>query len=428
MTSEPEAADIDFTRIVRPGDHVVVQTGTGEPQSLTRALLEQRHRIGPFTLVVNALQADVIRADRLDGVRVLGTGAVGKGRTLTRAGVMDVLPVHYFELMKLIQTGRLPVDVYLMQLAPAASGGGGVSYGTIYDWQPEVFAKARTVVAEMNAGMPWTNCGGDTPPPGRLDHVADASYRLPQVAPATFGEVERRIAGYVSELVPDGAVIQIGVGAIPDAVLDGLKTRRRLGIHSALLTDAIVELVEAGAVTGETKPIDTGKMVAGLLFGTDRLYRFVDGNPDLLMRPIRYTHAPATMARFDTFVTINTGVEVDLTGQVNAEMAGGDYVGGVTGLVDYVRGARVAANGRSIIALTSTARTRSGTISRIQARLPAGVVTIARSDIDTVVTEHRVAELLGQPLQERMRRMIAVAHPDFREALEREAHGLLRQT
>ena len=413
MSDLPPAAEIDFTRIVRAGDHVMVEAGPGEPQSLTRALLEQRHEIGPFTLIVTALYAGVIRADNTDGVTILSPGAIGGTRALSKAGRLNVFPAHFSHVPRLIADKILKVDVYLTQIA-RDGGSGPASFGVIHDCKTEAIAAARTVVAECNARMPWTHAA-TAPPVDQFHQIVDADYALPQIPSATFGDAERRIAEHVAELVVDGSVLQIGVGAIPDAVLDGLKDRRRLGIHSALITDALVDLAQSGAITGETKPVDTGKIVTGLNFGTDKLYGFIDRNADVLLQPMTHTHSAAVMARFDRFVTLNSAVEIDLSGQVNAEMAGAQYVGGVTGLNDFVRGARAAKRGRSILAMTATAR--GGTISRIVAKIAFGIVTVARSDVDTIVTEFGVAELLGRSLSERARRLIAIAHPDFRADL-----------
>ncbi len=418
MSDLPPPADIDFTRIVRAGDHVMVETGTGEPQSLTRALLDQRHDIGPFTLIVNALYSGVIRADNTDGIRLIGPGAIGGSRALSKAGRLEIFPSHFSQIPRLIADKVLPVDVYLTQIAAGHDDGEGPSFGVIYDSKPEAIAAARSVVAERNARMPWIYCEA-SPDIEQFAQVVEADYMLPQLPSASFGDVERQIAAHVAELVENGSILQIGVGAIPDAVLVGLTQHKQLGIHSALITDGLFDLVDAGAITGETKPIDTGKIVAGLIFGTERLYAFADHNPDVLLRPMTYTHSLAIMARFDRFVTLNTAVEIDLSGQVNAEMAGSQYVGGVTGLNDFVRGARAAKRGRSILAMTATAR--GGSVSRITSKIASGVVTVVRSDVDTIVTEFGVAELLGQSLSERARRLIAIAHPDFRADLKAAA-------
>jgi len=237
-----------------------------------------------------------------------------------------------------------------------------------------------------------------------------------------IGELEAQIARHVANYIEDGATIQIGIGAIPDAVMAALGDRRNLGIHSGLITDRIADLIEQGVVTNERKPLDTGITTTAILAGTNRLYAFAHKNPRVRMFTYAHTHNAQVLCRLDKFVAINSAVEVDLTGQVNAEVASGVYVGGTGGQGDFVRGAMAAAHGHSIIALPSTAR--DGAVSRIVPVLKDVPITTPRSDADIVVTEFGAAELRGQPLDERIRRMIAIGHPNFREVLQREARSL----
>jgi acetyl-CoA hydrolase len=216
--------------------------------------------------------------------------------------------------------------------------------------------------------------------------------------------------------------LETGIGAIPDAILSALRDRRDLGIHSGLMGDSWIDLIEAGAVTNARKTIDRGECTAGVLFGTPRLYRFAHNNPQVVLQPVTHTHNVEVMGRLDNFIAINSAIEVDLTGQVNAELAGADYIGAVGGQVDFVRGAWRSRGGRSIIALPATAK--SNTLSRVVSQIASSVVTTPRSDADLVITEWGVADLRAQTLPERARRMIAIAHPDFREQLERDAFAL----
>jgi len=225
-------------------------------------------------------------------------------------------------------------------------------------------------------------------------------------------------------LIPDRAPLQIGIGAIPDAILAALAGHRELGIHSGMISDGIADLIEAGVATNSRKSFDRGITVAGVLFGTRRLNEFAHRNASLRLHLPAYTHGIDVLARIAHFVAINSAIEVDLTGQVNAEVANGTYIGAVGGQVDFVRGANAAPNGRSIIALPATAK--HGKTSRVVATLRDAPVTSLRSDADLVVTEWGVAEMRGQTLAERARRMIAVAAPQFRESLERAARDTLR--
>jgi acyl-CoA hydrolase len=241
--------------------------------------------------------------------------------------------------------------------------------------------------------------------------------------PRPIGECEQAIARHVGRYIEDGSTIQIGIGAIPDAVMASIGDRRDLGLHSGLISDRIADLMESGAMTNARKPIDTGIAVACSVLGTPRVYRFVHRNPALKLFTLMHTHRSEVLCRLGRIVSINSAVEADLTGQINAEVAAGVYVGAIGGQGDFVRGAQLA-GGRSVIAMPATAGI--GKHSRIVARL-SGPTTTARSDADIIVTDFGAAELRGQPLAERVRRMIAIAHPDFREPLEREAHELLRR-
>jgi acetyl-CoA hydrolase len=237
--------------------------------------------------------------------------------------------------------------------------------------------------------------------------------------PQPIGEIEQTIAAHVARYIEDGSTIQIGVGGIPDAVMAVIGDRRDLGFHSGLINDRVADLMERGVVTNARKPIDTGITTAALLVGTDRLYRFAHKNRSIRLFTYDHTHRAEILCRLDKFVAINSAIEVDLTGQVNAEIANGDYIGGTGGQGDFVRGAQLAARGRSIIALPATAR--DGTISRIVPQLRDSIVTTPRSDADVIVTEFGAAELRGRTMAERARRLAAISHPNFRAPLEAEA-------
>jgi len=246
-------------------------------------------------------------------------------------------------------------------------------------------------------------------------HVARTPVEVPQ---AQVGETDRSIARIAAGYIEDGAVLQVGIGAVPDAILRLLGDRRDLGVHSGMIGDGLVDLVEAGVITNARKPIDAGVSITGALIGTRRLYEFADRNPKIGMRNSTYTHSEATLSRLEQLVAINSALEVDLTGQVNAEQSGSQYIGGTGGQVDYVRAGSRAPRGRSLIALPATAK--GGKVSRITVAL-SGPVTTARSDVDVIVTEFGAAELKGQTLAERARRLIAIAHPDFQQQLDQAA-------
>jgi acyl-CoA hydrolase len=278
------------------------------------------------------------------------------------------------------------------------------------------------VIAEVNERVPFT-FGDAFLPASRIDVRIDTSRAVLEVPSSAITPVEQAIARHVAGFIDDGAVLQTGVGAIPDAVLQLLGDRRDLGVHSGMIGDGLVDLAERGVITNARKRFDAGISICGMLIGTRRLYEFAHRNPALKLCAAEYTHGTAALSRLEKFVTINSAVEVDLTGQVNAEQVGDDYLGGVGGQADYVRAGSRSPGGHSIIALPATAR---GGASRICARL-SGPVTSARSDADVIVTEYGAAELRGQPLAERARRMVRIAHPDAREALERDAAAIARR-
>jgi acyl-CoA hydrolase len=405
--------DLDLGSIIGPGDHIVWGAG---PPALVAKLLEQRNRIGPAEVF---LAGGRIRPDEADVLSFTSFGAMGN-RALAKAGALRVIPAHLSELNPWFESGVLHADVVFVQLS-APDENGLYSFGTAHDYAPAAMRHARVVIAEVNDQLPWTFC---EPPvePARLDLIVRTSRRPGQMAKEPVGELEQQIARHVGGYIDDGSTIQIGIGAIPDAVLAGLGDRRDLGVHSGLITDRVVDLIERGVVTNARKPLDTGITTTAILAGSNRLYSFAHKNRSLRLFTYAHTHNARVLCRLDKFVAINSAVEVDLTGQVNAESASGVYVGGTGGQGDFVRGAMMAARGRSIIALPSTAR--DGAVSRIVPMLKDVPVTTPRSDADIVVTEFGAAELRGQPLDERIRRMVAISHPNFRESLQREARAL----
>src|SRR5262249_7726244 len=311
--------------------------------------------------------------------------------------------------------------VAALHVGPPADGAGEYSMGLVNDYLKIAMRHARTVIAQVNERLPWTYA--DEPlDMKRVDYVVRSSRPPLEHATRQPSEVDKKIARQVPGLVPDGAVIQMGIGAMPSAILDALHGHRRLGLHSGMVSDAVVDLIKSGAVTNETKPFDRDASVTGTLLGTRKLYDFAHRNPALRLVPLSVTHNIELLSRIDAFVSLNSAIEVDLSGQVNAEVASGTYIGAVGGQVDYVRAARRSRGGRSVIALPATAR--AGKLSRIVASLNDPVVTTARSDVDIVVTEYGAAYLRGISLEERARRMMAIAHPNFREALERHARSV----
>lgn len=420
MTTELRAEELELARYIRRGDTLVWAQGTGEPLTLSEALVAQRHAIGPITLFLGPAFSETLRPEYADYLTFLGMSAIGTQRRLVDAGVLRLIPCQLSDVETLFDSGILKSDVVFLHLSPPAEAGGEYSMGIVNDYLKIAMRRARTVIAEVNDRVPWTY--SDQPlDMSRVDYIVRTSRPPLEHSTRQPSEVDNRIARQVAALVPEGAVIQMGIGAMPSAILNALHGHRRLGLHSGMLSDSAVDLIESGAVTNETKPFDHGVSVTGTLLGTRRLYDFAHRNPALRLVPLSVTHNVELLARIDGFISLNSAVEVDLSGQVNAEVAGGVYIGAVGGQVDYVRAARRSRGGKSIIALPATAR--GGKLSRIVATLSEPVVTTARSDVDIVVTEYGAAHLRGRSMEERARRLIAIAHPDFREALERHARA-----
>uniref|UniRef100_UPI0035AE9C61 acetyl-CoA hydrolase/transferase family protein n=1 Tax=Hydrocarboniphaga effusa TaxID=243629 RepID=UPI0035AE9C61 len=341
--------------------------------------------------------------------------------TLTAAHTLGVVPCHVSQIGPMIEQGIIGCDVAFVQVSPADENGEH-SFGLIADYVQSAVKKARVVIAEVNDQVPYTH--GERLPASRIDCAVQVSRMPVEVAAARIGETDEAIAKFAAAYIEDGSVLQTGVGAVPDAILRLLRDRKDLGVHSGMLGDGLVELVEAGVITNARKAIDTGVSINGALIGTRKLYQWAHHNKSMRMCATSYTHDAAVLAQLERLVTINSALEVDLTGQVNAEQSGSAYLGGTGGQVDFVRAGSRSKGGRSIIALSATAK--GGSISKIVPTL-SGPVTTARSDVDVIVTEFGAAELKGQTLAERTRRLIAIAHPDFREELDRAAYEIQKR-
>lgn len=403
---------LDLTGHIRAGDHILWGQVTGEPPSLVDALVAQRASLGGVGVFLGTGLARVLRPEHADHIAMRGLGGLGTFRALASAGVLEVLPVHGGQVYRMIATGQIRCDVALL-LLPPADAAGTHSMGPCVDYMDAAVARARTVIAEVSPHVPDTH-GHARIPAARLDAVLH-SERTPHLLPrAEPNAVERAIGGHIAALIPDGATIQTGLGALPEAVLAALAGHRDLGLHSGILGDGAMALMRSGALTNARKPLDPGVSVTTTLVGSAELHRFAHRNPAVALKPSSYTHHEVMLARLPRLFAINAAAEVDLTGQVNAERIGTNIIGGVGGQADFARAAARSAGGASIIALPATASDGS---SRIVARL-SGPVTTPRSDVDFVVTEHGVADLRGASERERARRIIAIAAPAARESLK----------
>ena len=419
MTREIAAEALDLASQLRAGDRIVWGQACGEPTTLVEALGRQAPALERVSAFAGSSFSGLLTPEFASDIALSSMGAIGVLGSVAKAGRLGIVPCHVGQVGRLIDAGVIGCDVAFVQVSPADADGNH-SYGLICDYVQNAVAKARLVIAEVNDQVPFT-LGDATLPHDRIDVAVAASRPPVEVAGALTGDTDRAIARHAAAFISDGAVLQIGIGAVPDALLQLLTDRRDLGVHSGMIGDGLVDLVEAGVVTNARKTRDRGVSITGALIGSRRLYDFAHRNAAIGLRRGAYTHADAVLSAIPGLVTINSAVEVDLTGQVNAEQAGGNYIGGTGGQVDYVRAGARAEGGRSIIALPATAA--RGTASRIVATL-AGPVTTARSEVDVIVTEYGAAELKGQTLAERARRLVAIAHPDHRAALDEAAHAI----
>ncbi|MQA05577.1 MAG: hypothetical protein GEV07_23610 [Streptosporangiales bacterium] len=401
---------IDLTAHIRENDLIVVPQGTAEPLDLTRRLVAEEHQLPKARVFLGTVFSDTFSSSTQ--LSLIAIGGLGQAHRLVSAGRCAVVPCHISQIPALFEE-RLKPDVVLIQLS-AESRDGRHSIGIVDDYLQAAMAQARVTLAQVNTQMPYTH-GSTTVALDEVDAYEYVDTPLMEVPPAKETEQASRIGKLAAELIGDDSCIQVGIGSIPDAILRELHGRKRLGIHSGLLTDELLALHDSGAVTNEHKAEYVGKSVVGAAFGTRQLYDAMAADESIWMRPVPVTHGHTVLAGIDRLVSVNSAVEVDLTGQVNSEVAGDRYLGGVGGQVDYVRGAAASAGGRSIIALPATNRT--GDISRIVAQPAAGVTTTARCEVDAVVTEFGVAELRGLTLAERRERLVNIAHPRFRDEL-----------
>jgi acyl-CoA hydrolase len=422
MTVTTDVAGLNLRQFLRAGDHIVWGQACGEPTTLVEALIAQTETIDRVSAFAATSFSGILSAAATEKINLSSMGAIGALRTVAATGRLGIVPCHVSQVGPMIEQGLIGCDVAFVQVSPPDADGNH-SFGLINDFVQAAVAKARVVIAEVNERVPFT-LGDAVLPAARIDCAVHVARMPVEVPPAKITETDLAIAKIVAGYIADGTVLQVGIGATPDAILRLLHDRRDLGVHSGMIGDGLVDLVEAGVITNALKPIDAGVSITGALIGTRRLYEFVDRNPKIGMRGSSYTHSDATLSRLTRLVTINSAMEVDLTGQVNAEQSGDQYLGGTGGQVDYVRAGSRSRGGRSIIALPATAK--GGKISRVTAAL-SGPVTTARSEADVIVTEFGAAELKGKTLAERARRLVAIAHPDFREELDKAAHAIQRR-
>ncbi|MFO7525206.1 MAG: acetyl-CoA hydrolase/transferase C-terminal domain-containing protein [Ignavibacteriaceae bacterium] len=412
----------EAVKSIKSGDNVVVQPGCAIPHELVRALVRRKENLTDVTLyhilVVGPLEYVQPGMEKHFKHKAFFIG--GNTRKAVNEGRAEFIPIFLSEVPLLFKNNIIQTDVALLQVSPPDEHGFcsyGVDVGTI----KAAAERAKIIIAQVNQNMPRT-LGDSFIHINKIHHIVEYDedlQELPQIDPDTTPQmldVYDRIGKYIADMVEDGSTLQMGIGAIPDSVMKYLTNKKDLGIHTEMFSDGIIELVERGIINGEKKTLHPGKIIAGFVLGTRKVYDFIDNNPVIEFHPQEYVNDPFVIAKNNKMVAINSAIEVDITGQICADSIGTKFYSGIGGQVDFIRGAARSEGGKPIIALPST--TKDEKISRIVPMLKqgAGVVT-SRGDVHYVVTEYGVAHLFGKTIQERVNSLIKIAHPKFRDEL-----------
>ena len=408
---------------LRDGDFIIVPTAAGEPPGLLNALSEQRRafrgiKIAQILAMRNFPYFDPETVEHVQHVALFFGGA---SRSCGQAGWGDFIPNYFSEIPPMIVRGQIAPDVvFSMASAMDEHGYFSLSLGT--DYTMAALAKARAIVLEVNPHVPFAN-GNCTVHVSQVAALVESEEPILEVGLPKIGPVQEAIGKYVADMIADGATLQIGYGGIPDAVVMQLTQKHDLGIHTEMIGDGIMNLLESGAVTNRKKTHMPGKMVATFALGSRKLYAFMHRNPMLEMHPVNFTNDPYIASQNDNLMTINATLQVDLLGQCGSESIGDTPYSGTGGQVDFVRAANRSRGGKSFIVLPSMAK--SDTISRIVPVLSPGThVTTSKNDVNYVVTEFGVAQLRGKSAKQRAQEMIAIAHPDVRSELRQAARQM----
>ena len=411
-----------IARQVQSGWLLGMDTATSQTPAIMTAIAEYIRSSDITGVKVQALldaypfefYTDPTLAGKMTGYSWFSSSAARKA---VNAGYADIIPAYYRDFPTRIRT-EYDYDAVCVEVAPMDRHG-YFSLALNGSYIDAMLDKTKRIFLEVNDRQPRGLCGSLIHI-SQVDAIVEYNHDLPVLPPVQLDDVSKTIGGLIADLIPDGACLQLGIGAIPDATGMALKSKHDLGIHTEMFTDSMVELIECGAVNNSKKQIHRGKTVTTFAFGSQRIYDFINDNPSVEILPVDYVNDPNVICQNDNMISINAAVEVDLFGQVCAESVGTKHMSGSGGQIDYVRGACQSRGGKSFIAFTSTAK--GGTISKIKPILtPGAVVTTSKNDVDYIVTEYGVAHLRGRSLGERARQLIAIAHPDFRDELTFEA-------
>ncbi len=407
--------------LIKSRDSVYLHAGAATPQIFVDAFSKRVMDLEDVTVshILTLGDAKYVTPEMEGHVRLNSLFTGTNVRESVNAGRADWTPIFLSEIPGLFKNGHIPVDVALIHVSPPDSHG-FCSFGVSTDTTIAACKVAKIIVAMVNRQMPRVH-GDNFIHASKLDFIVEADEPLFQAAKVELSERHMIIGKYIASLIEDGSTLQMGIGAIPDATLFYLKEKRNLGIHTEMFSDGVVELVESGVINGEEKTLHPGKVVSSIVMGSQHVYDFIHENPFMEFHPTDYVNDPYIIAQNNKMVAINSSIEIDLTGQVCSDSMGRTNFSGIGGQVDFMRGASRSIGGVPIIAMPSTAK--KGTQSRIVLDLkPGAAVTTSRGDVHYIVTEFGIAHLHGKTLRERAKALISIAHPDFREELERQSH------
>lgn len=416
----------EAAQLIKSGDRIISGTGGGTPESVYDTLIERAHELKSVEIVhmVSYGRSLYCMPEYQNSFRHNALFAGPNQRQAIKEDRADFTAVFLSDCPELIRRGVLPIDIALISVSPPDKVG-NVSLGISVDYSLAAALNAKKVIAEISPLMPKTY--GDTfLHVSQIDHFIISNRPMLSPAPSKIGPVEEKIASNIATLINHGDCLQLGFGKIPDAILGFIEDKRHLGIHSEMISDGVMHLVEKGIVTCQKKNFHRGKIVFTFALGSPRLYEWMHENSMIEMHPVDYTNNPYIIGRNDNMLSINSAIAIDLLGQVAADAIGTVQFSGIGGQVDFVRGCRISSGGRSVIALPSTAE--SGTKSRIVAAFQRGqAVTTTRAEVDFVVTEYGIAHIWGKTVRERVEALINIAAPQFREDLRQEFKTIYRQ-
>lgn len=419
MMKSKGVSPVEAATKIKSGDRLVLGHAAATPIDVLKAMVENKKNYKDVEIVHMLClgKGDYLAEEMIGHFRHNAIFVGGNSREAVASGRADYTPCFFNEVPSLFKDGVLPVDVALIQVSTPDKHG-YCSYGLSCDYTKPAAEVAQTVIAEVNDKMPRVS-GENFIHISDIDYIVKTSNDPHEIPLPNIGQKEKLIGENCAKLIDDGSTLQLGIGAIPDAVLLFLNDKKDLGIHTEMFSDGILDLVKSGVINNSKKTLHKGKMISTFLMGSKKLYDFVDNNPTVELHPVDYVNSPAVIMQNDNIISINSCIQVDLMGQVVSETIGLKQFSGVGGQVDYVRGASMARGGKSIIAIPSTAS--KDTVSRIVPFItPGSAVTTSRNDVHFVVTEYGIANLKGKTLKQRAKELINVAHPKFRDELQVE--------